>query len=144
MASPDPDAPIEVRAEWDAALESFLADRIYEFNSRTTGLNDGKGIVGAIRDDAQRIIAAVCGHTWGGTCQVTYLWVDEAHRGRGYARALLDAFVEEARHRRVHRIWLASYDFQAPAMYEKAGFERMAEFEGWPEGHVNAVFCKTL
>ena len=29
-------------------------------------------------------------------------------------------------------------------MYEKAGFKRMAEFEGWPEGHVNVVLCKTL
>jgi hypothetical protein len=24
-------------------------------------------------------------------------------------------------------------------MYEKAGFKRMAEFEGWPEGHMNVV-----
>jgi len=29
-------------------------------------------------------------------------------------------------------------------MYEKAGFKRMAEFEGWLEGHVNVVLCKTL
>ena len=29
-------------------------------------------------------------------------------------------------------------------MYEKAGFKRMAELEGWPEGHVNVVLCKTL
>lgn len=29
-------------------------------------------------------------------------------------------------------------------MYEKAGFRRMAEFEGWPEGHVNVVLRKTL
>ena len=29
-------------------------------------------------------------------------------------------------------------------MYEKAGFKRMAEFEGWPEGHVNVIICKTL
>jgi hypothetical protein len=27
-------------------------------------------------------------------------------------------------------------------MYEKAGFERITEFEGWPEGHVNVVLCK--
>jgi hypothetical protein len=39
---------------------------------------------------------------------------------------------------------VASYDFQAPEMYEKAGFERVAEFEGWPEGHVNVILCKTL
>ena len=24
-------------------------------------------------------------------------------------------------------------------MYEKAGFKRMAELEGWPEGHVNVT-----
>jgi ribosomal protein S18 acetylase RimI-like enzyme len=54
-----------------------------------------------------------------------------------YARALLNAFVEETRNRGVRRIWVASYDSQAPGMYEKAGFERMAEFEGWPEGHTN-------
>jgi hypothetical protein len=34
---------------------------------------------------------------------------------RGYARALLDAFVEEARVRGARRIWVAGYDFQAPA-----------------------------
>jgi len=52
---------------------------------------------------------------------------------------LLNAFVAEARSRGVRQIWVASYDFQAPGMYEKAGFKRMAEFEGWPEGHVNVV-----
>jgi hypothetical protein len=29
-------------------------------------------------------------------------------------------------------------------MYERAGFKRMAEFEGWPEGHTNFILCKTL
>ena len=29
-------------------------------------------------------------------------------------------------------------------MYEKAGFKRIAEFEGWPEGYVNVILCKTL
>jgi hypothetical protein len=56
---------------------------------------------------------------------------------------LFNAFVAEARSRGVRQIWVASYDFQAPGMYEKAG-KRMAEFEGWPEGHVNVVLCKTL
>jgi len=55
---------------------------------------------------------------------------------------LLNAFVAEARSRGVRQIWVASYDFQAPGMYEKAGFKRMAEFEGWPEGHVNVVLLQ--
>ena len=44
----------------------------------------------------------------------------------------------------VRRIFVASYDFQAPWLYEKAGFEQIAAFEGWPEGHVNVILCKTL
>ena len=72
------------------------------------------------------------------------MWVDKAHRGRGHAWALLTAFVDEARKRGVRRIWVASYDFQAPAMYEKAGFKRLATFDGWPEGHVSVILCKHL
>jgi hypothetical protein len=29
-------------------------------------------------------------------------------------------------------------------MYEKSGFERVAEFAEWPEGHSNFILCKTL
>jgi hypothetical protein len=29
-------------------------------------------------------------------------------------------------------------------MYEGAGFKRMAEFDGWPEGRVNVILCKAL
>ena len=64
---------------------------------------------------------------------------DAATRGM-----LLNAFVAEAASRGVRRIWVASYDFQAPGMYEKAGFKRVAELAGWPEGHSNVILCKTL
>jgi ribosomal protein S18 acetylase RimI-like enzyme len=97
-----------------------------------------------IRDEAGRTIAIAAGYSWAGTSELKQMWVEEAHRGRGYARKLLNAFVAEAARRGVRRIWLASYHFQAPAMYEKAGFKRMAEFEGWPEGHTNVILCKTL
>lgn len=52
------------------------------------------------------------------------------------------AFFEEACSRGVRRIWVTSYDFQAPGMFKKSGFKRMAEFEGWPEGYINVVLCK--
>ena len=90
------------------------------------------------------MIGVAAGYTWAGISELRQMWVDEAYRGRGYARALLNAFVMEACSRGVRRIWVASYDFQAPGMYEKAGFKRMAEFEGWPEGHINVLLCKTL
>jgi ribosomal protein S18 acetylase RimI-like enzyme len=118
--------------------------RLYQHNSDATGRHDGQGLGFVIRDDAGQIIGMAAGYTWAGISELRQIWVDTAYRGRGHARALLDAFVEEARGRGARRIWLASYDFQAPGMYEKAGFKRMAEFEGWPEGHVNVVLCKLL
>jgi ribosomal protein S18 acetylase RimI-like enzyme len=90
------------------------------------------------------MVGAAAGYTWSGVSELKQMWVDEARRGRGYGRALLDAFIAEARRRGALRIWVASYDFQAPGMYEKAGFKRMAEFQGWPEGRSNVVLCKTL
>jgi len=90
------------------------------------------------------MIGVAAGYTWAGISELRQMWVDEAYRGRGYGRALLNVFVTEARNRGVRRIWVSSYDFQAPEMYERAGFKRMAELEGWPEGHTNVVLCKTL
>jgi len=121
-----------------------IEGRLYEHNSRVTGRHDGQGLGFVIRDELGRMIGVAAGYTWAGISELRQMWVDEAYRGRGYARALLNAFVREARSRHVRRIWVASYDFQAPAMYEKAGFRRVAEFEEWPEGHINVVLCKTL
>ena len=121
-----------------------IEDRIYDHNCRATGRDDADGLGFVIHNEAGQMIGVAAGYTWSGACELKQMWVDEAYRGRGYARALLDAFIAEAGSRGVRRIWVASYDFQAPEMYEKAGFRRMAEFEGWPEGHINVILCKSL
>jgi GNAT superfamily N-acetyltransferase len=121
-----------------------IEGRLYEHNIRVTGRYDGQGLGFVIRDESRRMIGVAAGYTWAGISELRQMWVDEAYRGRGYGRALLNAFVIEASSRGVRRIWVASYDFQAPGMYEKAGFKRVAEFEGWPEGHMNVLLCKTL
>ena len=135
---------IEPRHDLSPIELDAIEDHLYDYNSRATGRHDGRGLGFVIRDNAGQIVGVAAGYTWAGISELKQMWVDKAYRGRGYARALLGAFVEEARGRGARRIWVASYDFQAPGMYEKAGFKRMAEFEAWPEGHVNVVLCKTL
>jgi ribosomal protein S18 acetylase RimI-like enzyme len=121
-----------------------IEESLYNYNRRAIARNDGRGLAFVIRDAAGRAIGVAAGYSWADTSEIKQMWIDEAYRGRGYARELLNAFVAEAASRGVRRIWVASYDFQAPGMYEKAGFMRMAEFSGWPEGHSNIVLCKTL
>jgi ribosomal protein S18 acetylase RimI-like enzyme len=121
-----------------------IEDRLYDYNRSATGRDDGKGLGFVIRDQSGRTVAAAAGYTWAGVSEIKQMWVDEAFRGRGYGRALLEAMVSEAQRRGVRRVWVASYDFQAPGLYERAGFVRAAEFEGWPEGHANVILCKTV
>ena len=121
-----------------------IEERLYDHNSARTGRHDARAIGFIVRDAAGQMVGAAAGYSWAGTSELKQLWVDEAWRGHGYGRALLDAFVTEAQARGVRRIWVQSHDFQAPALYEKAGFARMAAFDGWPDGHVNVILCKDL
>jgi GNAT superfamily N-acetyltransferase len=135
---------LEPRHDLTLAEISEVEDHLYAHNSAATGHHDGRGLGFVMSDDTGRLIAVAAGYTWAGVSELKQMWVDKAHRGCGHAWALLTAFVDEARKRGVRRIWVASYDFQAPAMYEKAGFKRQATFDGWPEGHVNVIMCKQL
>ncbi len=135
-----------MRAEHDLSPVEIdtIEDRIYDHNRRAVECDDGRGLSFVIRDKMGRIVGVAAGYSWAGISELKQMWVDGAYRGRGHAGALLNAFVAEAARRGTRRIWVASYDFQAPEMYEKAGFVRVAEFAGWPEGHSNVVLCKTL
>ena len=121
-----------------------VEDHLYEHNRAATGRHDGEGLGFVIRDASGETIAVANGYTWAGVSEIRQMWVDKAFRGRGYGRALVEAMVAEARRRGARRVWVASYDFQAPGMYERIGFKRMAVFEGWPEGHVNVILCREL
>ena len=123
-----------------AAIERCL----YEHNCQATGFSDGKDLGFVARDEDGNIIGAALGYSWGGISELKQLWVAEPSRGRGLGSALLDKFINEARKRGARRIWLASYDFQAPAFYERAGFTRVIDLKDWPIGHTNSIFCLNL
>jgi GNAT superfamily N-acetyltransferase len=125
-------------------MESFLADRIYEFNVEATGYGDGKSLAGGIRSDTTEVIAGFSGYTWGGCCEISYVWVHSGHRGRGLGTVLLRAAEREARRRGCTQVVLLTHSFQAPAFYERRGYERRYAIEGRPIGHSDIVYVKVL
>ncbi|TPI08471.1 GNAT family N-acetyltransferase [Mesorhizobium sp. B4-1-3] len=135
-----------LQAEHDLAPAELNAieERLNGDNRRLTGRGDDRALVFALRNEQGRAVGAAAGYSWAGIAELTLMWVDEAYRGLGHGRKLLDAFVAEAAARGSQRVWVSTYDFQAPGLYEKAGFERTAELTGWPEGHSNIILCKTL
>jgi len=115
--------------------------RLYEHNVAATGRKDWKPIAFWVRNIDGSVVGVANGYSWAGVAELKQMWVSEPCRGKGIARQLLDAFIAEARQREVKRIFVASHSFQAPGMYEKFGFRRIAEFAGWPDGHSYVVLC---
>jgi GNAT superfamily N-acetyltransferase len=121
----------------------YLEDRIYEFNSNATGIGDGEWL-GFFLRAGDRIMAGICGNTWGGTCELRQFWVEESQRNRGLGRKLLHAAEQEARRRGCTQIVLMTFSFQAPVFYERHGFEVVATIDDHPRGHQNVLMRKRL
>ncbi|MGX8013783.1 GNAT family N-acetyltransferase [Mesorhizobium sp. ORM8.1] len=135
-----------LQAEPDLSLAELNAieERLNRDNRQRTDRDDDRSLVYVLRDAGEEVVGIAAGYSWAGIAELELMWVDEACRGLGHGLGLLAAFVAEAADRGARRIWVSTHDFQAPRLYEKAGFERMAELAGWPEGRSNIIFCKTI
>lgn len=121
----------------------YLEDRIYEFNSKAADIGDGELLALFVRD-RDRIVAGICGNTWGGTCELRQFWVEESRRHCGLGTKLFEAAEQEARRRACTQIVLMTFSFQAPAFYERHGFEVVATLDDHPRGHRNLLMRKRL
>jgi len=122
--------------------QQFLEDRLYEFNRDQTGQDDGQLFAFLLRDDRREIVAGLSGWTWAHACEIRTLWVHPSLRGRGHGRALLASAEEEARARGCKVILIVSYSFQAPAFYQRCGYELAWRLNDFPPGHQNCYLVK--
>ena len=120
----------------------LLADRIYEFNAKATGYFDGRLLAGSVRSETGEIIAGFNGHTWGGCCELSHVWVHERYRGRGLGTLLIRSAEAEALGRGCAQVVLATHSFQAPGFYERMGYERKYAIEGRPKGYADIIYMK--
>jgi len=134
---------IVITAEPTPGEIQYLEDRIYEFNSAATDIDDGEWLAIFVRDD-DRIVAGICGNTWGGCAEIRQFWVDEARRQQGLGTRLLEAAEQEARRRGCRQMLLMTFSFQAPSFYAKHGFEIVAVVDDHPHGQKNLLLHKRL
>jgi ribosomal protein S18 acetylase RimI-like enzyme len=123
---------------------SYLEDRITEFNFAATDIHDGSLLASFVRDASGRITAGIYGWTWGGCCEIQYLWVDQALRGQGHGTRLLMLAEEEARRRGCTQVVLSTHTFQAPRFYERFGYEIVASIDDYPRGQQELLLRKLV
>lgn len=122
----------------------FLDDMLYEHNVAKTGRDNGKLFSKLIYDSGKKIIAGITGWTWASACEVTFFWVKDDYRKKGYGRILLDAAEEEAKKEKCKAIFIRTFSFQAPQFYQKCGYKVEHEIKDFPFGHSEFLLIKRL
>ena len=77
-----------------------------------------------IKDTNDCIVGGIVGNT--NTPHIAYidhLWVDDAHRGALLGSRLLQAFENRARTLCCEQVCVDTFDYQAPAFYEKNNYQ---------------------
>ncbi|MDG9719400.1 N-acetyltransferase [Streptomyces sp. DH24] len=96
-------------------------------------------------DGAGGLAGGLVGHTWATWLHVTYLWVDERHRGAGLGSGLLARAERTARQDRGCRSSrVETWDFQAPGFYTKQGYEVVCVIPDYPPGITEYTLTKRL
>jgi ribosomal protein S18 acetylase RimI-like enzyme len=75
---------------------------------------------------------------------VLRLWINEAYRGNGIGRRLLEAAEEQARKSGCLHVAVDTTEFQARGFYEKQGYSVYAVQEDYPAGHRKFLLRKTF
>lgn len=137
---------VRLSSEPNATREQVagISERINTWNMEVTGDRAFHPVNIFLRDDDGLIRGGVTGGVWGTWLHIEGLWVDEALRGRGLGHELLLAAEAEGRAAGAHHAFLETHTFQAPGLYERLGYVRIAELEDYPPGESQLILRKAL
>jgi GNAT superfamily N-acetyltransferase len=115
--------------------------------ARATGHADETQLAVFVRDDDGTVVGGIYGWTWGGTCELQHLWVDETRRGAGIGRALIDAAEAEAVRRGCDQVVLLTHAAHAGPegeVWRRRGYELVGRVDDYPRGDAALWLRKAL
>ena len=85
-----------------------------------------------VEDDSGELLAGLVAETFGNWLEIEYLFVKEELRGQGIGSQLLQQAESEAKKRNCRFAFVNTYQFQAPAFYQKHGYQEVFTLKDYP------------
>lgn len=85
-----------------------------------------------VEDNSGEVLAGLVAETFGNWLEIEYLFVKEDLRGQGIGSQLLQRAESEAKKRNCRYVFVNTYQFQAPAFYQKHGYQEVFTLKDYP------------
>ena len=85
-----------------------------------------------VEDDSGELMAGLVAETFGNWLEIEYLFVKEELRRQGIGTQLLQQAESEAKKRNCRFAFVNTYQFQAPAFYQKHGYQEVFTLKDYP------------
>ena len=124
---------MQVRLENTESLKSqIIGDLIRSYNRSKREVAESEPLNLYVEDEYGEIMAGLVAETFGNWLEIEYLFVKEDLRGQGIGSQLLHQAESEAKKRNCRFAFVNTYQFQAPAFYQKQGYKEVFTLQDYP------------
>ena len=124
---------MQVRLENTESQKSqIIGDLIRSYNRSKREVAESEPLNLYVEDEHGEIMAGLVAETFGNWLEIEYLFVKEDLRGQGIGSQLLHQAESEAKMRNCRFAFVNTYQFQAPAFYQKHGYQEVFTLKDYP------------
>ena len=124
---------MQIRLENTESQKSqIIGDLIRSYNRSKREAAESEPLNIYVEDDSGELMAGLVGETFGNWLEIEYLFVKEDIRGQGIGSQLLQQAESEAKKRNCRFAFVNTYQFQAPAFYQKYGYKEVFTLKDYP------------
>ena len=124
---------MQIRLEYIESQKSqVIGDLIRFYNRSKREAAESEPLNLYIEDEQGELMAGLVAETFGNWLEIEYLFVKEDLRGQGIGSQLLHRAESEAKKRNCRFAFVNTYQFQAPAFYQKQGYKEVFTLKDYP------------
>ena len=109
-----------------------IGDLIRSYNRSNREAAESEPLNIYVEDDSGELMAGLVAETFGNWLEIEYLFVKEEFRGQGIGSQLLQQAESEAKKKNCRYAFVNTYQFQAPAFYQKHGYQEVFTLKDYP------------